>query len=265
VKLIITLIVTLFSMIFYTLPLHAKELNQNKVNKILLVVAMEIEASPIIKKLHLQNVPNVFSGLPMQGYVGKYANKDIFLITNGKDPMHKVDNIATQPAALATYLGIEHFHPDLVISIGTAGGIEENGAKKNDIYVSQKIYFLDRRIPDAHTEYGMGGYVSANVDPIINEMKVKKGIVCTGNSFDLSPTDTAIILKNKCSAAEMEAASVAWVSMLMKTPMLAIKGIGDIATSKTSQQEYIDNGPFICNKIAETMKAFLDHLPNEKA
>jgi nucleoside phosphorylase len=148
-------------LIFYVMPGQAQAVGKNGINKILLVVAMNKEASPIIKKLNLKKEADVFPGLPMQAYVGKYANKDIFLITNGKDPMYKVDNVGTQPAVLATYLGIEHFHPDLIINVGTAGGIAKNGAKLNDIYVSEKIYFYDRRIPDSYFQYGLGGYVSA--------------------------------------------------------------------------------------------------------
>ncbi len=270
-KPIVTFIFTLFSLVFCALTVQAKPIysnilidgNQISANKILLVVAMSKEALPIIGKLNLKKLPDVFSGLPMQSYTGTYANKEIFLITNGQDPQYKVDNVATQPAVLATYLGITYFHPDLVISIGTAGGIVENGAHPNDIYVSQKIYFFDRRIGGEHTQYGFGGYSSPDVAEIANKIHLKKGMICTGNSFDLSPTDKAIIQKNKCAAEEMEAASVAWVSMLMKTPMLAIKGIGNIAGDENNHRDYIANGTHICNKIAEAASDFIKYLPNK--
>jgi nucleoside phosphorylase len=93
-------------------------------------------------------------------------------------------------------------------------------------------------------------------------MKIKKGVICTGNSFDISPIDKEIILKNKCAAIEMEAGSVAWVSILRNIPMLAIKGVGNIADSKTSRAEYIDNGPNIRDRLADTTEDFIKNLPN---
>ena len=239
---------------------YANPNKQITINKILLVVAMEAEATPIIETLHLKKAKQLFSGLPMQGYTGKYANKDIFLITNGQDPIYKLDNVGTQPAVLAAYLGINHFHPDLVISVGTAGGIIESGTKMHDIYISNKIYFHDRRIPNQYEAYGSGGYISQSFDQIADKNKMKKANICTGNSFDPSPNDTAFIHKHNCAAVEMEAASVAWVSMLTNTPMVAIRGVGDMAGTKMSYQDYQKNNLFICNKIANSLKNFIKLL-----
>jgi len=135
-RLINFILMTCF-IIFYATPLQAQtSTNQHKIKKILLVVAMDTEALPIINVLNLKKSPHIFSKLPMQAYVGTYSNLDILLVDNGKDPVYKVQNIGTQAATLSAYVGIEHFHPDLVISIGTAGGIAENGAKIGDIYTS---------------------------------------------------------------------------------------------------------------------------------
>lgn len=41
---------------------------------------------------------------------------------SGKHAVHGVDNVGTIPAALAAYLAVQAFTPDLVISAGTAGG-----------------------------------------------------------------------------------------------------------------------------------------------
>lgn len=73
-----------------------------------------------------------------------------------------------------------------------------------------------------------------------------------------------IILKNKCDAEEMEAASVAWVSMLKKTSMVAIKGVGNNIDEGDNYKDYVDNGPYICNKIAESVKSFIQLLPSGK-
>ncbi len=266
---IYTCIILLFSLSFYMTPLQAQNtgsanklfINQYQVKKVLLVVTMETEAAPIIKILNLTKSAHSFSNLPMQGYTGKYNGLDVFLILNGQDPMYKVQNVGTQPATLATYLGITHFHPDLVINIGTAGGIAENGAKIGDSYVSQKIYFYDRRIPiSGYAEYGMGGYDSANFEQIADKLSLKPGLICSGDSFDENQTDKDIILKYGCSAREMEAAGVAWVSMLTQTPMLAIKGITDMVDSKTDYEDFEKNFAEITKQLSEKIRDFLNLL-----
>lgn len=133
---------------------------QHPIKKVLLVVAMNTEANPIISALNLHKTDSLPAFLPMRGYAGKLNNLDVLLVENGEDSINKVQNIGTQAATLSTYVGIENFHPDLIISIGTAGGVEKNGSKLNTIYASQKVYFFDRRvnIPGYH-EYGLGLYI----------------------------------------------------------------------------------------------------------
>jgi len=256
--------------IIISLPTQADEITppskltkQQYFKKVLLVVAMKQEAEPIINALHLKETGHSYSGLPMRSYVGKYAHKDVFLIMNGTDPINKVENIGTQPATLSAYLGIENFHPDLVISIGTAGGIAEKGTKIDDILISEKIYFFSRRSPQTgYTEYGMGGYPSYSFDDISHKMKLKKSIICSGDSFHLNATDKRIVLKNKCSAIEMEAAGVAWVSMLTKIPMVAIKGIDD-QVDVDSEEQYAKNSSRLQHKLGQVIKSFLSFLPDD--
>ena len=48
-----------------------------------------------------------------------------------------------QQATLCTWEAIKKFNPDLIITAGTAGGLEEMGADIGDIYVStHKIWFF---------------------------------------------------------------------------------------------------------------------------
>ncbi len=232
--------------------------------RVLLVVAMEDEAAPIIKTLGLKESPDAFPKLPMKGYAGKYANLDIFLIINGEDPVYDVQNVGTQASTLTTYLGIEFFHPDLVISVGTAGGISEKGAHINDIYTSTKIYFHARRIPiPCYAEYGLGGYSSKIFDYIIQKMNLKRGNICSSDSFDTTKIDRDIILKNGCAVIDMESAGVAWVSMLMKIPMLAIKGITDTDGNKNNTEVFQKNFVSVTSKLAESVAEFLQYLKKD--
>lgn len=234
-------------------------LSENHTHKIMFVVAMEAEAIPIIHTLNLHELTS-FSNLPIIAYQGKYNNLDVFLVLNGKDPKYGVQNVGTQAAALATYLGIEYFHPDLVISVGTAGGIRKNGANINDVYVSEKIYFYDRRILGSrYHQYGLGAYPTVNIISSTNNLHLKLGNICSGDSFDVNKTDAQIIIQEDCSVVDMEAAGVAWVSMLMKTPMFAMKGITNYAEEKNGYQQFHGNFIKITNKLSRKVKEILEY------
>lgn len=233
--------------------LHAK--------KVMLVVAMESEASPLIRQFKLHEVKNAFPGMPMKAYSGKYHHLDVFLVLNGLDPTYHVANIGTEAATLSTYLGIQYDHPDLVISIGTAGGIQPNGAALQDIYASTTINFFDRRIAvEPFTAYGTGAYPSAQLTPFDKQSGFKPGIVCSGDSFDNSKTDYERMLNEHCDAIDMEAAGVAWVSSLMRTPMFALKGITNFSSVPDSGNQFTQNLPIVTAKLASTLKTFFDHI-----
>ena len=65
----------------------------------------------------------------------------------GKDPEHSVDNVGTVPAALTTFLACQRFQPDLIISVGTAGGFKAQGAAIGAVFVGTTTVNHDRRIP----------------------------------------------------------------------------------------------------------------------
>ena len=65
----------------------------------------------------------------------------------GKCKSMGVDHIGTVPAALTTYLAIQAFRPDVVISAGTCGGFAARGAAIADVFVSTRMVNHDRRIP----------------------------------------------------------------------------------------------------------------------
>src|SRR5262245_28664327 len=136
------------------------------IEKILILVAMQAEADPIIRTLHLQpSQQSIDAQLPFKAYEHCHPNQQIFLLVSGADPRYEVDNIGTQAATLMTYVGIERFQPDLVISAGTAGGFAARGAEIGTVYLSDdEFLFHDRIVPLAGFDaQGAGHYPAANV------------------------------------------------------------------------------------------------------
>lgn len=261
-KFVITLFLKIITVFIFSFPAFAmttQHAEKHAIKRVLLIVAMENEASPIIKLLHLHKRAS-FQNLPVQRYTGKYHDIELMLVVNGLDPIHKVQNVGTQPAVLSTYLGISTFKPNLVISIGTAGGVQQNGAKLNSIYVSQSIYFFDRRFQSSdYQKYGEGAYPSFKLtNP--KKFNLSPGIVCSGDSFDENQTDYNQFLKLHCNAIDMDAAGVAWVSMLTNTPMIAIKGVTNFVKGSNSHQQYEQNLPRVTCELAIQLKHFLTEL-----
>ncbi len=58
-----------------------------------------------------------------------------------------MDNVGTVPAAVTAYLAVHEFKPDLVISVGTAGGFKARGAAIGDVFLATAFANHDRRIP----------------------------------------------------------------------------------------------------------------------
>lgn len=238
-----------------------QDINILHVKKIMLVVAMDSEALPLIQTFKLHELKNAFPGLPMKAYEGKYRRLNLFLVLNGLDPTYHVANVGTEAATLSTYIGIQKDHPDLVISIGTAGGIPANGAALQDIYASTTVNFYDRRIAvEPFTAYGVGAYPSVSLAPIDKKVGLKPGVVCSGDSFDNNKTDYDVMLKQHCGAIEMEAAGVAWVCSLTHTPMFAMKGITNFSSVPESGQQFEKNLPIVTAKLASTLQNFFDQV-----
>jgi hypothetical protein len=71
----------------------------------------------------------------------------VFLVYTGWDNRLQSNNVGTTSASAATYAAISAFHPDVVLSAGTAGGFGAVGAAIGDVYLSTKTVFHARRIP----------------------------------------------------------------------------------------------------------------------
>ena len=90
-----------------------------------------------------------------------------------------------------------------------------------------------------------------------SEVLLKPGIVCSGDSFDNNQTDYDIFIKQNCSAVDMEAAGVAWVSMLAEIPMFAIKGITNFVRGNDIHKQYEENYPIVTQNLSRKLEEIL--------
>ncbi len=212
---------------------------------IAIIIAMRKEAESIIQTLQLRKQNQFFlPGIPFEVYQGKLETTQLSLVVSGTDPHLHVDNVATVPATLMAYLAIEKFSPDLVLNVGTAGGISKQGCEIGDIYLSSGVFcFHDRRIPlPGFDQYGLGNYPSYDTSTIAKDLKLKTGSISTGNSLDMTREDMKIIESNQAIIKDMESAAIAWVCRSLSVPMIAIKAITDLIDKDTpTEKQFMKN------------------------
>ncbi len=206
-------------------------MGKENMRNISIIMAMKSEADPLIDRFGLRKQTQSFRpGIPFEVYQGKLEAVQLSLMVSGTDPDYHVDNVATVPAALMTYLAIEKFAPELVLNPGTAGGMAACGCEIGDVYLgSGRFCFHDRRIPlPGFDQYGMGLYPAYDTATMANDLHLKTGTISTGNSLDLLDKDMQIIQENQAIIKDMEAAAIAWVCRTLSVPMIAIKAITDL-------------------------------------
>lgn len=185
------------------------------------------EAMPLIKSLGLVEVPKVFGKLPMRAF-----QKDaVTIMVNGTDPRYGVDNVATQPAAVAAQVGITTFNPDVVISVGTAGGFKKLGSEIGSVYLCTQHQFHDRRIPiPGFDAYGKGSFQSDLPTDLIENINLPVAGCSTGNSLNHADVDLQIIesMGSFPIVKEMEAAAIAQVAAWYDVPFFSIKSVTDL-------------------------------------
>lgn len=221
------------------------------VKKIALIFAMEAEAQPLIEALRLSPVDE--TRLPFRYFTGTYRGLEIAIAYNGKDSRFDVDLVGTEPAAVNAFATIEKFHPDVLISAGTAGALPESGAQIGEVFLSRKFSYHDHRIPlPGWREFGLGNYPSFDVEELSEEVGARVEGISTRNSLDFNPDDLANMRANGAMIEDMESAAIAWVCFITQTKFFAIKAVSNLITDDASIAEDFENN------LKETVRCLRD-------
>lgn len=240
------------------------------ISSILIIVAMQEEALPLVEKFNLKQDHHLTSlfpaGVPWVRYNGTYKELYINIIWLGNDRVFGVNSVGTVSASLATYASVQAFSPDLIINAGTAGGFKAKGASIGDIYLASDVAFHDRRIPiPVFNLYGVGLVQTFSTPNLIKTLTLKVGKLSTGNSLDISPEDEVSIVSNGATVKDMEGAAVAYVANLMKVPVIFAKGVTDIVDGdKPTAQEFRQNLAAVTVALDRAVTEIVDFI-NGKA
>ncbi|KAF3434667.1 hypothetical protein FNV43_RR21752 [Rhamnella rubrinervis] len=240
------------------------EAERRPISTILLIVAMQTEALPLVNKFQLsEDLDSVFpSGVPWVRYHGMYKDLQINLIWPGKDSALGVDNVGTISLSLLTYASIQALQPGLIINAGTAGGFKAKGACIGDVFLASDVAFHDRRIPiPVFDLYGVGLRQSYPTPNLLKELNLKTGKLSTGDSLDMSPHDEASITANDATVKDMEGAAVAYVAELLKVPTIFIKAVTDIVDGeKPTAEEFLQNLAAVTASLGQAVTQVIDFI-----
>ncbi len=208
---------------------------------ILVVMAMAAEAAPLKAALGVASlpVPTWAANLPARLSVATAAEGgSIVVAENGTDPTTGVDCIGSTAAALATHVGLGALAergttPDLILSLGTAGGWHRYGTEIGDVYMAwDRFVSHDRRVDlPGFDAFGVGNLAAADLRKLAPELGCRLGVVTTGDSLDQSSVDAERILASGAEVKDMEAAAVAWIAALHGIAVSALKSITDLVDS----------------------------------
>ena len=234
---------------------------ETAIEKVLLLVAMEAEAMPMVERLGLIRDETLIVGpAPCATYVS--PDRSICLTYYGKCPNTGMCSVGTAPAALYSYLAIQAFKPDLVISTGTAGGFKSKGAAIGDVFVASATVNHDRRIAiPGFDAYGVGKLQCVTAPRLRKDLGLKVGCCSSGNSLDWHDMDMKLMEEHEAAVKEMEAASVAWVSSMFGLPLMCVKAITDIVDGdQPAHEEFLSNLAAAAAALQATVPKVVDYI-----
>jgi len=239
------------------------------IQKIMLLVAMDKEAQPIIRQMQMKEIEHKIDAfLPIKVYEADTSKGKIILVVSGKCATHGVDRIGTQGLNLVAWEALKTFKPDILINAGTAGGFKKNGSMPGDVYVSTgSIKYHDRLFhPDMHfLNYGVGSYKCLPIPFIAKRLGLKEGVISTGASLLSSPQEDDQMDKNNAAVKEMEAAGIAEVAQMRGVPFIGLKIVTDLVdTHECPQNQFTNNFDKLITHLADKVQKLCTILIGEK-
>lgn len=173
-------------------------------------------------------------------------------------------------ASITTSLLIQQYGVNMVINVGSAGGIGTS-LRVGDIVISDKVAYFDvdttgfgykpGQLPDMPLYYKANTYLKTEMLKTATAMQInaKEGLIVTGDTFVDSPQKIKEILTNfpEALACEMEGAAVGQTARQFNIPFLVVRAMSDTADHSATQSfdDFIeDTGKFSAEIVIECVR-----------
>lgn len=224
--------------------------------EVLLLAAMAEETQPVLAG-HEYRELEVRHG---RAWRFDHQGADVTLVTCG---------IGLVNSAVATALAIETYRPDVVISVGSAGGLGEQ-VRRGDIIVGSSYRYSDADATAFGYEYGQIPSMPATFpgDERLVELvradrsdeSVHVGEIVSGNSF-VAGDVTPVVRERfpEALAADMESTAIAQVAWGSKVPFVCVRSISDLC-GPSAGEDFKENIADVAERAAAAVWRLVERL-----
>lgn len=233
-----------------------------------IIMAMQGEAYFIIKKFALAKLNEQIKGVDI--YHSEFGNLSIRLFVHQKKD--DMDKIGTVSAALLTYQAILFLKPDLILSVGTSGGIHAHGLELFDIVCAQKFVIYHDRFTggdEKSVKQSLGFLPCVDFNNEFSSLvsndalkHIKHGVIGSSNSLCVDAYSWTLLYQYNVLCVDMEAASVAEVACMHAIPFSAFKVVTDIVyeiNPVDALSQFLFNFDAAMQILAEKLFEILSH------
>lgn len=193
------------------------------------VIAMNNEAECVVSNLENAVESRLFGRRVVRGTLnGEYA----FVVVSG---------IGKSNAAAATQLAIQETGTKTIFNLGVSGGLDP-AMKVGDIYeVSDAVQYDFDLVQINGTEMGTLNERDTPFIPCRAEGRFAAKTLGTGDRFNDSADDSALLKKLGASLRDMEGAAIAHVCETAGVEVVSYKCVSDVEGSGSMPEQYMEN------------------------
>lgn len=214
-----------------------------------IVVAMDSEAEILLEQTEIENIRTMYGKTV---HLGKAFGHEVAVVVCG---VGKVNAAAGTCAAISA-------GADVVFNYGVAGGLNER-TEVAEIYLIEKVVQYDFDCTQ------LNGYPVGTLDgetenffPLFcpDGLDYPRRALGTGDRFNDSPSDHALLLSLGCDIREMEAGAVAEVCKYAGLPFCSVKAISDVYGSGSTTEQFRKNLKLALLDLKAFLKEIFDCL-----
>ncbi len=198
------------------------------------VIAMDREAELLLADMEIENIYTMYGKTV---HVGRAFGQDVALVVCG---VGKVNAAAGTCAAISA-------GADVVLNFGVAGGLSPEKTEVGEVYLIDRAVQYDfdctqlNGLPIGTLDGETENFLPLFCPPALSYPRRALG---TGDRFNDSPADHALLLGLGCDIREMEAGAMAEVCKYAGVPFCSVKAISDVYGSGSTTEQFRKNCKF---------------------
>ncbi len=213
------------------------------------VIAMDSEAELLLDLMDIEDIRTVYGKTV---HIGKAFGKKIVLVVSAEG---KVNAAAGACAAIAA-------GADVILNFGAAGGLKAENTEVGEVYLIEKAlqYDFDLKQLSGKEVGTLPGEEENFLSFYVPPLPYPRRALGTGDRFDDSPADHALLVRLGCDLRDMEGAAIAQVCKYAGIPFCSVKAISDVYGSGSTTEQFKKNLKYALLELSACLKEILESL-----